>query len=462
MSSSSSRFAQQLEVGDTLDNYIIHERIREGAMATLYLAHERRSGKEYVLKVPCSDILNKPIVFYHFQNEARISPLLAHPGIIRFVQQQKSRLYIIMEYVNGKDLRSMVAKGHVLGLDTALQLIRQLCEVAAYLHDNSILHLDLKPENILCCQDSRIRVIDFGLASHTGFPDLLSLDFKNPQGTPWYIAPEQLLGQRADPRCDIYSIGMLLYEMLTGCLPWPRSGKLQVARRRLRHDPAPPRAYNPEIPPQIQDIILRAIARKAENRYSTIGAMQNDLSNWRKQPVTPTGSSCKKPPLWRQLLPHPAIKKEDLTPRTVHNPQAKPQIIGALIDSGESDAMLAEVKKSALLRSAEVTLVHVIEEEGDSHFRRYGITVEGENLMARLEQAMQILQHSDIEPTVRLIRGEVVEVLCRLCKELHTCMLVIGTSRKKDGFLRSASVLRRLEQKGHCPLRIARESAKCV
>jgi nucleotide-binding universal stress UspA family protein len=329
--------------------------------------------------------------------------------------------------------------------------------VVAYLHDQAIVHLDLKPENIICLAKNKIKLIDFGLASCSILPDLLALDLQNPQGTPWYIAPEQLLGERDDPRCDIYSMGMLFYEMLTGQLPWPRSSKVRIARRRLRHDPAPPRYFNADIPPQIQTIILRAIARHAVDRYGTVQELQRDLESWQQLSITAAGTRAKKPPWWKRLFPGKIVQLSSPKPKGAEAAGSRPQIVGALIDSGNSDHMLAELKKQALIRSADVTLVHVVEEESDSHVRRYGIAVEGEKLMARLERSVQLFRRCSIDPSIRLVRGEVVEILRKLCTELNAELLVLGCSRKKEGLLRSASVRRRLEKQSPCPLKVAEE-----
>ncbi len=457
MSSLFSSSFQQPEIGDSLDIFILRSELHKGALTTLFLAEDQLSREQVVLKIPYGDILNHPLLLYHYQNEERISRLLDHPGIIRFIHRQRSRQYIIMEHVLAQDLRSRVGKRRRLELNAALTLMNQLCRVMTYLHKQSIVHLDLKPENILCCKDSIIKIIDFGLASCRHLPDFLALDLKNPQGTPWYVAPEQLLGERADPRCDIYSMGMLFYEMLTGHLPWPRSSKVHIARRRLRHEPTPPRYYNPEIPPQIQAIILRAIARHAEDRYPSVQDLQQDLECWQQLPITGAGTSVKKPPLWRRLFPGKAVQQSSTQQKRTKLSGTKPQIIAALIDSSGSDNMLDEVKKQALIRSAEVTLVHVVEEESDSHVRRYGITVEGEQLMTRLEQAVQLFRRCSIDPSIRLVRGEVVEVLRQLCVDLDAELLVLGPSRKKEGLLRSASVRRRLEQNSPCPLLVAEE-----
>jgi serine/threonine protein kinase len=453
---SSSQFIQP-EAGDFLDTFILRSQLHQGAMATLFLAEDRLSREQVVLKIPCGDILNQPILLYHYQNEERISRILDHPGIIRFIHRQRSRQYLIMEYAAGHDLRSLAGLNRIVESGTAISLLIQLCDVVLYLHDKGIVHLDLKPENILLSPDSTIKVIDFGLASCCSLPDLLATDLNNPQGTPWYIAPEQLLGERADPRCDIYSMGMVLYEMLTGQLPWPRSSKIHIARRRLRHDPTPPRYFNHDIPPQIQDIILRAIARHSADRYSSVKDMQEDLKYWQQRAVTTVGRNCKKQSFLQRLFSGKPIRKPLSRPLKTGSKVTKAQIIGALIDYSGLDHMLIELKTQALIRSADVTLVHVIEEESDSHVRRYSIIVEGEQLMAQLERAVQLFRRCSIDPGIRLLRGEVVEVLGRLCAELNAELLVIGASRKKEGFLRSASVCRRLQKHHPCPLVVAKE-----
>ncbi len=442
------------EVGDSLDIFVLSAKLHDGALTTLFLAEDQLTREEVVLKIPCGDILNQPIILYHYQNEERVSRLLDHPGIVRFVHRQRSRQYIIMEKICGRDLRTKVGRNRSLALNNALALMHNLCDVVAYLHEQAIVHLDLKPENIICLEDNKIKLIDFGLASCRSLPDLLALDLQNPQGTPWYIAPEQLLGVRDDPRCDIYSMGMLFYEMLTGQLPWPRSSKVHVARRRLCHDPAPPRYYTPEIPPQIQSIILRAISRHAGDRYSSVAEMQSDLQCWQQLPITTIGRNSKRASIWRRFFPGKTIQKTAAKYKRARLFKSKPQIIGALIDSPTSSNMLSEVKKQALIRSAEVTLVHVIEEESDAHTTRYGVTVEGEQLMAELERSVQNLRRFSIDPTIRLVRGEVVDVLQNLAKELEAEFLVLGTSRKKRSLLRGASVQNRLEKKKGCSCQV--------
>ncbi|HID69351.1 MAG TPA: serine/threonine protein kinase [Desulfobacterales bacterium] len=445
------------EVGDTLDIFTLRSKLHEGALANLFLAEDQLSREQVVLKIPCGDILNQPIILYHYQNEERISRLLDHPGVVRFIHRQRSRQYIIMEKISGPDLRSKVGKNRRLAPDEALRLMNMLCEIVGYLHSQSIVHLDLKPENIICLENGKIKLIDFGLASCRKLPDLLAVDLQNPQGTPWYIAPEQLLGERSDPRCDTYSMGMMLYEMLTGQLPWPRSSKVSIARRRLRHDPVPPRYYNLEIPSQLQSIILRAISRHADDRYPSVKQLDYDLKHWQKLPVTDIGLNCKRPSIWKRLFYCNAVQRNTENLPCPEKSTSKPQVIGAILDSSTNKDMLVEVRKQALIRSCEATLVHVIEEDSDSHVRRYGMTVEGEKLMVGLEYSVQNLRRFSIDPGIRLIRGEVVEVLKAIGNDPGTDLLVLGPSRKKKSFMRGASLQRRLAEQCDCKVMVATE-----
>ena len=445
------------DIGDTIDIFILRSILHKGVMSTLFTAEDLLSGETVVLKIPETDILNTPVLLYHHQNEDRISRYIDHPDIIRFIHRERSRQYIIMEYASGKDLRKQVGRNRKMDVDTALKVMNHLCNAVDFLHDRSIVHLDIKPENIICDKDHTIKLIDFGLASCRKLPDLLALDIDNPMGTPWYIAPEQLLGERSDPRCDIYAMGILLYEMLTGNLPWPRSKKKSVALRRLKNDPTPPRFHNPDIPPQIQQIILCAAARHPEKRYASVQELQKDLLNWQGLAVTDKGKQTRRPGFWQTLFSgrkfHRIENKQTLQPAT-----DRLRIVGALVDSPETDAMMEEVKRQALIRSATVVLVHVIEEQSDSSFRRYGIAAEGEQLMKRIETVVQGLRRLNIDPGIRLIRGDAADILSRMGSSIEADFIILGRSRKREGFLQGKTTGQKIITQSKCRVLVADEN----
>ena len=446
------------DIGDTIDIFMLRSILHKGVMSTLFTAEDMLSGETVVLKIPETDILITPVLLYHHQNEDRISRYIDHPDIIRFIHRERSRQYIIMEYASGKDLRKQVGKNRKMDVDTALKVMNHLCNAVDFLHERAIVHLDIKPENIICDKDHTIKLIDFGLASCRKLPDLLALDIDNPMGTPWYIAPEQLLGERSDPRCDIYAMGILLYEMLTGHLPWPRSKKKSVALRRLKNDPTPPRFHNPDIPPQIQQIILCAAARHPEKRYASVQELQKDLLNWQGLAVTDKGKQTRRPGFWQTLFSgrkfHRIENKQTLQPAT-----DRLRIVGALVDSPETDAMMEEVKRQALIRSATVVLVHVIEEQSDSSFRRYGIAAEGELLMKRIETVVQSLRRLNIDPGIRLIRGNAADIFSRLGSSMEADLIILGRSRKPKGFLQGKTTGQKIIAQSKCRVLVADENA---
>lgn len=454
MSYSINEHFSELQTGDIVDIFILRSLLHESPLAQLFVAQDLLSREQVVLKVPTGDIINHPVILYHYQNEDRISQRIDHPGIINYIHRQKSREYIIMTYTRGKELRSRIRKGKGLPLDESVRVMLLLCDVMAYLHGQGIVHLDMKPENILCLKDGSIKILDFGLATCRELPDLLTADLNSPQGTPWYVSPEQLSGERRHPGCDIYSMGMIFYEMVSGSLPWPRSSKMSVARRRLSQDPVPPRYHNRDVPPQIQTIIMKAISRSLDQRYQSVEEMTADLRHWQDLPVTENGLATAGPPWWKRIWPGKSIKVRGVQP-DFNNKLIGKQVIGALINEPDQTDVLKEVKRQALIHSCEVTLVHIIEEENDSELRRYGLAVEGERLKSSLEQAVQLLRRFNIDPTIRLIRGDVTDSLTRLCRKLQAQMLVIGKPRKKRRMIYSETIPERLQKTCTCTVRIA-------
>ena len=221
----------QYTKGDRLDDFEIVEPLYAGALAQVYKATDRLTLQTVVLKVPSLDIVNNPLVYYHFQNEARILSGIRHPSIVRLVQRDRSTAYSILEYIPGIDMRTRMDASKRLTLLKAKHYIRQIAQALDYLHNCGIIHLDIKPENIIITPMDTVKIVDFGLARRLGAPDVLQEDFTRPHGTPYYAAPEQLDHYRDDPRTDLYSLALVYYEMLTGQLPFAKSKDLKRVRR---------------------------------------------------------------------------------------------------------------------------------------------------------------------------------------------------------------------------------------
>lgn len=446
----------EYQVGDRLDHFIIETVIFEGALTRVYRAQDMLTDLTVALKVPFGDILNQPVLYYHLQNEQRIGPQLSHPNIVRYIQRDQTRQYTIMEFVPGQDLKGVMLSGGVMTFETAWPVIRQTADALAYLHRGGIRHLDVKPENIMLMPDGAVKLLDFGLAWSQSLPDLLAEDFLKPFGTPYYIAPEQLNGIRNDLRSDIYSLAVVLYEMLTGHLPFPRSLKLSKARHRLHMPPIPPRYFVSAISPAMQEILLKALERRPDARYQSVEDLQRDLDDPNRVPLTEERQRTRKPSAWGKYW-----RGIDFTggatgslPR-VETPRTA-MILGAVLDHALSDTVVETVRRQAMLTASQVTLLTVTELSSDDDLTRYGRAVEGEKLRERLDRYVHRLRRYNLDPVIRIRSGEVVSEIVATAQRCDASLVVLGPSRKKG--LRKifgGRTIDRVMRKVTCPVMIA-------
>ncbi|MGO9776646.1 MAG: serine/threonine-protein kinase [Terracidiphilus sp.] len=274
-----------LEAGDTLDHYHLDEMVARSGMSMLYKATDLKDGKLVAIKVPHADMEADPVLVERFNREAEIGQQLDHPGIVKtYDGEQRSRMYMVIEWVEGRLLRSILnheslSQEGKLPIDRAVNLTLSICDALDYMHKHGVVHRDLKPENIMVDAQDRIKLIDFGIAMKE---DARRLTFAGPHpllGTPDYISPEQVKGQRGDQRSDIYSLGIMLYEMLTGKPPFSGPNPLAVMNERVQNDPQPARKLRPEISPQLQEILYRALERDPRHRYATAQEMAWELEH---------------------------------------------------------------------------------------------------------------------------------------------------------------------------------------
>ena len=200
--------------------------------------------------------------------------------------EEKSRPYIVMEFLQGQTLRQVMRSVERMPVHDALAIAGRICEALEYLHGQNVIHRDLKPENIMLCNDGSIRLMDFGIAKAAGLRRLTFSGFSSSLGTPDYMAPEQVKGKRGDARTDIYSLGVMLYEMVTGALPFEGTNPYAIMHARLAGDPIAPRKWNPELSPQLEEIILHALERQPYDRYPSAAAMKAELEAPDSVPLT--------------------------------------------------------------------------------------------------------------------------------------------------------------------------------
>jgi eukaryotic-like serine/threonine-protein kinase len=272
-------FHDTLEPGQQLDSYRIDGQVARSGMATIYRATDTRDGRTVALKIPHPDMEADPILFDRFQREASIGERLNHPQVMRvYGGEKRSRIYMVMEWCEGTLLRDILDAGRI-SQERALHISTGILDALDYIHTNGVVHRDLKPENIMVDEQDRVKLIDFGIASDAGARRLTYANFTAALGTPNYISPEQVKGKRGDGRSDIYAMGVILYEMLTGKLPFTGPNPLAAMNDRLLNHPLPPRVADPSVSPQLQEVIYRALERDPKNRYARAAEFKNDLEH---------------------------------------------------------------------------------------------------------------------------------------------------------------------------------------
>jgi serine/threonine-protein kinase len=274
-------FGIDVRTGQTLDGrFLLGEPISNHGMATIFKAQDLRDhGETIAVKVPHLKYEADPSYFSRFEREEEIGRTLDHPFILKFLPVgKKSRPYIVTEYLRGCTLSHLLGARRPLLEKDALGIASLVCRAVQYLHEQGVIHRDLKPGNIMICRDRTIRIMDFGIAASSAARKItIGSSLASPLGTPEYMAPEQVKNERTDERTDIYSLGVILYEMLTGVLPFQHENCWVSMSNRVTGDPVAPRKLNPDISRQAEEIVLHAMQRDPADRYPTIREFKAEL-----------------------------------------------------------------------------------------------------------------------------------------------------------------------------------------
>ena len=272
-------------VGKRLDGrYEIQEIIGVGGMAVVYKAYDNQENRIVAIKILKEEFVSNEEFLRRFKNESKAIAMLSHPNIVRVFDVSFGDLiqYIVMEYIEGITLKEYIERQGSLRWKDAVHFTLQILKALQHAHDKGIIHRDVKPQNIMVLSDGTIKVTDFGIARLARSEQRTITD--KAIGSVHYISPEQARGERTDERADIYSVGVMLYEMLTGKLPFQAESAVSVAIMQLQREPQLPTEINGSIPLGLEQITMHAMQKNPERRYQSAAEMLYDLSQFRKDP----------------------------------------------------------------------------------------------------------------------------------------------------------------------------------
>ena len=271
-------------LGDTLGNrYLLSGLLGTGGMAEVFLAHDRMLDRDLALKVLMEHYAKDERFVRRFRREAQSAAALNHPNVVQIYDQGRAedgRYYIAMEHMSDGSLEDLILRRGPLGASEAARLASQVAEALHAAHIRGIVHRDIKPQNVLLDKAGRAKVADFGIAlaasrTSTSGTNLLF-------GTPSYMSPEQAMGERVGPESDLYSLGVVLYEMLTGTVPFTAEGPLATAMKHLTELPLPPTKRNASVPEALDALVMRLLSKDPEDRYPNAAQLIEDLRRVRE------------------------------------------------------------------------------------------------------------------------------------------------------------------------------------
>lgn len=261
---------------EKLDHYRIEDVVARSVTASIFRATDLNTNLAVAIELPHPEMEGDPAFFDRFHREEEIGRSLDHPGLLKVLPaDHRSQAYMVTEWFDGKRLRHLLNEQNKLSVERAIRIALNVCDVLTYIHNHGIVHRNLKPENILVDDEGHIKLVNFGVAAKTGARRITFTNLSQVTGISEYLSPEELNGKRGDERSDIYALGVILYEMLTGKTPFHGTERFD----RIITNPVPPREIEPSISPQLQEVIYRALERQHKDRYASAHQFALDLTH---------------------------------------------------------------------------------------------------------------------------------------------------------------------------------------
>ena len=358
---------RHLAVGDIVDGFQLEAQMPAGGMAGFWRVRHPDFSLPLIMKIPLLRAGEDPITIVGYEMEHMILPRLSGRHVPRFIAAGPfEQPYIVMEFIDGRSVRELLAETP-LAPDRVAAIGAQIAFALHDIHRQHVLHLDLKPSNVLLRPNGEAVLIDYGLARHELLPDLVAEEIDDPVGTGPYVAPEQVLRDRTDPRSDIFALGVIMYFLTTGERPFGEPQRAAEWRRRLWRDPFPPRSWNPQVPPWLQEIILRCLEVDPDRRYATAAQLAFDLQHPNEVVLTRRAQRLHRDGFLTVLLRRLRASRAPapLRRKSVSGMLAGAPIVVAAVDL-DSEPPLADALRDAVRRvlvtdpSARLACVHVL------------------------------------------------------------------------------------------------------
>lgn len=310
------------------DRYMIVTSLGEGGMADVYLAIDTILNREVAIKILRGELSNDPVTLLRFQREANAASKLNHPNVVDVydVGESEGRHYIVMEYVRGRTLKQLISQRGALDKKEAVDIMMQLTSAVQHAHENHIIHRDIKPQNVLVKDDGTVKITDFGIALAHDAVQLTQNDAV--LGSAHYLAPETTRGEPASNQIDIYALGIVFYELLSGSVPFKGENPVQIAMKHLREDVPGIRDFNPTLPQSIENIIMKATVKNRKLRYQTAQEMLDDL----RCCLMPEYADVKKL-VFHEGEAQPTVNVKEQRKLSSENGQKKAEVVEEIADS---------------------------------------------------------------------------------------------------------------------------------
>ena len=436
-----------LEPGTQIDGFEVGRCLHAGGMAHIYEVQHapaadgtrRRAQFPMAIKIPRMTAGDGAETILGFEVELMVLPMLTGPHVPRFVAAgDLSRLpYLVMEYIEGQTLQHWLEKKDPLDPLEIARLGAAVARAAHSLHRQNVCHLDIKPANVMIRPDGRAVLLDFGLACHAHCPDLLAEEFRKAVGSPIWIAPEQVVGVRGDPRSDVFAIGVMLYQLATGHTPFGEPATAAGMRQRLWMDPVPPRQRRPDLPEWLQEVILRCLAPEADRRYGSASLLAFDLDHPAQIAIGARGRQTVGTGFWVhfQRWLRAAGQHYQPSPLPSRRIEEVPIVMVAIPHQDVSDATLYSLRQAVgrslgIRPGARLACVTVISpgQASSTDSDRSETTLRRQHI-SRMQQWTQGLDLSQHQASFHVLEsGDVAEALLQYAQHNHVNMLILGAA----------------------------------